>query len=127
MRERGEGGAVMVIPRCQQRGMHQTHDASEGAARKLEIARLPTETRMSCDCGNGESKPADQRLRIRARYFWRPCSHVPRPWAGCPEDDGRQRVCLPGAWSKRLKDAGKPLTLADLNKIHSEFYRRGDL
>jgi hypothetical protein len=116
---------VTAIPRCQQRAMHQTHDASEGAARKLEIALLRPETRLSCACGNGESRPADC-----ARVYAHDSSgvHV-ATFHGLGL--GAQRmtdgsVCvyrMPGA----TKDAGKPLTLADLNKIHAEFYRRGEL
>jgi len=107
---------------------HLTRDeASAGAATgPLKVAAFQPGTRAQCKCSTGECKESEcNALYIFDESGAHLASFHGEGWRAYSDASNPMVVYrMPGGTTK---DTGQKLTLADLNKIHQEFYRRGDL
>lgn len=134
----------MTITRCSERRFHYTGDSSvigvtDAAAQALLAAKFPKGHSIGCDCGEskGKIKPEDcEGINVRDGEGKLIARFGTKEFSGQQTDDGTILIYRrPGAQTSDSTRppfpiyAGRPagnLTLHRLQKIHEDFYRRGD-
>jgi hypothetical protein len=135
--------AAMNFTRCQERRTHLTRDTivsvSDAAAKQLMQGSFPKGYRVSCDCmeSGGKMKPEDcENLNVYDSEGKPSAKFSVADFQAAQADDGR--IIILRRASTQDSSARPPfpvyvadrpvgnLTLHRLQKIHEDFYRRGD-